>query len=74
MKRISDHNMVGTGLNGEVISGISLTVFGIMLVVFGTVNQVAAILIPADIMISAIGIAVILVGVFTNRKNPIIQS
>lgn len=66
--------MVGTGLNGEVISGISLTVFGIMLVVFGTVNQVAAILIPADIMISAIGIAVILVGVFTNRKNPIIQS
>ena len=56
--------MAGTGLNGEVISGISLTVFGIMLVLFGTVNQVAAILIPADI----------LVGVFTNRKNPIIRS
>ncbi len=34
--------MAGTGLNGEVISGISLTVFGIMLVLFGTVNQVAA--------------------------------
>lgn len=66
--------MAGTGLNGEVISGISLTVFGIMLVLFGTVNQVAAILIPADILIICIGIGVILVGVFTNRKNPIIRS
>lgn len=66
--------MVGTGLNGEVISGISLTVFGILLVLYGTINEVAAILIPGDIMIIAIGIAVILVGVFTNRKNPIIQS
>lgn len=66
--------MVGTGLNGEVISGISLTAFGIMLVLFGTVNQVAAILIPADILIISIGIGVILVGVFTNRKNPIIRS
>jgi hypothetical protein len=45
-----------------------------MLIVFGTVNQVAAILIPADILIISIGIAVILVGVFTNRKNPIIRS
>ncbi|MDW0143079.1 MAG: hypothetical protein QOK82_08185 [Nitrososphaeraceae archaeon] len=66
--------MAGTGLNGEVISGISLTVFGIMLVLFGTVNQVAAILIPADILIISIGLGVILVGVFTNRKNPIIRS
>jgi predicted signal transduction protein with EAL and GGDEF domain len=66
--------MAGTGLNGEVISGISLTVFGIMLLLFGTVNQVAAILIPADILIISIGIGVILVGVFTNRKNPIIRS
>lgn len=40
--------MVGTGLNGEVISGISLTFFGIMLWVYGTVNQVAAVLIPAE--------------------------
>jgi hypothetical protein len=44
-----------------------------MLVVYGMVNQVAAILIPADIMIIAIGIAVILVGIFTNRKNTIIH-
>jgi len=42
--------MVGTGLNGEVISGISLTFFGIMLWVYGTVNQVAAVLIPADMI------------------------
>jgi hypothetical protein len=45
-----------------------------MLVIYGMVNEVAAILIPADIMIIAIGIAVILVGVFTNRKNTVIHS
>ena len=63
--------MVGTGFNGEVISGISLTLFGFMLVIYGMVNEVAAILIPADIMIIAIGVAVIVVGVFTNRKNTV---
>jgi len=74
LKHIRDHSMVGTGLNGEVLSGISLTVFGIMLVIYGMVNEVAAILIPADIMIIAIGVAVIVVGVFTNRKNTVIHS
>ena len=74
MKLISDHSMVGTGFNGEVISGISLTLFGFMLVIYGMVNEVAAILIPADIMIIAIGVAVIVVGVFTNRKNIVIHS
>ena len=66
--------MVGAGLNGEVISGISLTFFGIMLWVYGTVNQVAAVLIPADMIIIGIGIAVIVVGIYTNRKNAIIHS
>ena len=66
--------MVGTGLNGEVISGISLTFFGIMLWFYGTVNQVAAVLIPADMIIIGIGIAVIFVGVYTNRKNAVIHS
>ena len=45
-----------------------------MLVIYGMVNEVAAILIPADIMIIAIGVAVIVVGVFTNRKNTVIHS
>jgi hypothetical protein len=66
--------MVGTGLNGEVISGISLTFFGIMLWVYCTVNQVAAVLIPADMIIIGIGIAVIVVGIYTNRKNAVIHS
>lgn len=66
--------MVGTALNGEVIAGISLTLFGIMLWVYGTVNQVAAVLIPADMIIIGIGIAVIVVGIFTNRKNAVIHS
>lgn len=65
--------MGGTGINGEVLSGISLTVFGILLVVYGMVNQIAAILIPGDILIVAIGIAVIIVGVITNRKNTLIH-
>jgi hypothetical protein len=66
--------MGGTGLNGEIISGISITVFGIMLFLYGMINEVAAILIPADIMIIAIGIALIILGVITNRKNTVIHS
>jgi hypothetical protein len=31
-------------------------------------------LIPADLMIISIGIAVILVGIWTNRKNALIRS
>jgi hypothetical protein len=65
--------MVGNGLNGEIISGISLTVFGIMMVLFGISNQVAAVFIPADILIICIGLAVIVIGVFTNRKSPLIH-
>ena len=65
--------MGGNGLNGEIISGISLTIFFIMMVLFGIVNQVAAVLIPADILIICIGLAVIVVGVLTNRKNPLIH-
>ncbi|HEY7778431.1 MAG TPA: hypothetical protein VIA09_07810 [Nitrososphaeraceae archaeon] len=61
-------------MNGEIISGISITVFGIMLFLYGMINEVAAILIPADIMIIAIGIALIILGVFTNRKNTVIHS
>jgi hypothetical protein len=31
-------------------------------------------LIPADILIISIGVAVILVGIYTNRKKPLIRS
>jgi hypothetical protein len=44
-----------------------------MMVLFGIVNKVAAVLIPADILIICIGLAVIVIGVFTNRKNPLIH-
>jgi hypothetical protein len=66
--------MVGNGLNGEIISGISLTLFGIMMVAFGMVNQVAAILIPGDILIICIGIAAMILGVYTNRKKALVRS
>ena len=66
--------MVGNGLNGEILAGISLTLFGIMLIIFGMVNKVAAILIPGDILIVCIGVALIVVGVYTNRKNALIHS
>jgi hypothetical protein len=46
--------MVANRLNGEILAGISLTIFGIMLMVFGMVNEVAAILIPGDIVIICI--------------------
>ena len=66
--------MVGNGLNGEILAGISLALFGIMLIIFGMVNKVAAILIPGDILIVCIGVALIVVGVYTNRKNALIHS
>lgn len=66
--------MVGNGLNGEIIAGISLTLFGIMMVAGGMVNKVAQILIPGDIIIICIGVAVIIVGVYTNRKNALVRT
>jgi len=66
--------MVGMGFNGEIISGISLTLFGILLIIFGTVNHVASILIPADIMIICIGISVMGVGVWTSKKNALVHT
>lgn len=66
--------MVGNGLNGEILAGVSLTLFGIMLMIYGMVNKVAAILIPGDIVIICIGVAVMIVGVYTNRKNALIHS
>ena len=65
--------MVGNGLNGEIIAGISLTLFGIMMVALGMVNKVAEILIPGDIIIISIGVAVIGVGVYTNRKKEFVR-
>ena len=67
------NTMIGNGLNGEIISGISFTLFGIMMVAFGMINKVAEILIPADIIIICIGVGVIIVGVYTNRKNALVR-
>lgn len=66
--------MVGNGFNGEILAGISLTLFGMMLIIFGMVNKVAAILIPGDIVIVCIGIGLIILGVYTNKKNALIHS
>ena len=66
--------MGSAGFNGEIISGIALVFFGVLLVIYGTVNQVAAILIPGDFIIIAIGIAAIIIGIVTNRKNAVIHS
>ena len=65
--------MIGNGLNGEIIAGISLMLFGIMMAAVGMVNKVAEILIPGDIVIICIGVGVIIVGVYTNRKNALVS-
>ena len=66
--------MGANGLNGEILAGVSLTIFGIMLIIFGMVNKIAAILIPGDIVIVCIGIALIILGVYTNKKSALIHS
>ena len=67
------YTMIGNGLNGEIIAGISLMLFGIMMAAVGMVNKVAEILIPGDIVIICIGVGVIIVGVYTNRKNALVR-
>jgi hypothetical protein len=58
-----------TSINGETIAGIALVFLSILFLYAGTVNDVWAIIIPADFLIFAIGCAFIVLGVFTSRKQ-----
>jgi hypothetical protein len=56
-------------LNGETITGIALTFLALLFIMAGMLNSVWALLFWADILILVIGIAFMVLGVWTLRKE-----
>jgi putative Ca2+/H+ antiporter (TMEM165/GDT1 family) len=56
-------------INGETITGIALSFLAILFIYAGLVNSVWARILLADYVILALGIAFILLGVLSIRKN-----
>lgn len=56
-------------INGETITGIALVFLSLLFIYAGSVNNVWAILIPADFLILAIGGAFIALGIVTIRRQ-----
>lgn len=52
-------------INGEIIAGIALMFLAILFIWASTMNPVWAIILPADYLLLAIGIGVIVLGVWT---------
>ena len=55
--------------NGEIIAGIAMVFISLLFIYAGAVNSVWAIILPADYLITAIGIALIVLGVMTLKKE-----
>jgi putative Ca2+/H+ antiporter (TMEM165/GDT1 family) len=56
-------------INGETITGVALSFLAILFIYAGLVNSVWAKILPADYFLLIMGIAFIVLGVFTMRKN-----
>lgn len=56
-------------INGETIVGITLVLMALLFIFAGTMNEVWAIILPADYLILAIGFAFIALGVVTLYRN-----
>ena len=56
-------------INGESITGIALVFLSLLFIYAGSVNNIWAILIPADFLILAIGGAFIALGIVTIRRQ-----
>lgn len=56
-------------INGETITGIALVFLALLFILAGTMNEVWAIVLPADYLILAIGFAFIALGVVTLVRN-----
>jgi putative Ca2+/H+ antiporter (TMEM165/GDT1 family) len=56
-------------INGETIVGITLVFLALLFILAGTMNEVWAIVLPADYLILAIGFAFIALGVVTLYRN-----
>ena len=56
-------------VNGETLTGIALVALALLFILAATMNEVWAIILPADYLILAIGVAFIALGVVTSYKN-----
>jgi len=56
-------------INAETIVGITLVLIALIFIFAATMNKVWAIILPADYLILALGVAFIALGVFTTRNN-----
>lgn len=56
-------------LNGETIAGTAIAFLGILFIYAAQVNAVWAVALPADYVLLAIGIALIVLGRYTAIKN-----
>ena len=56
-------------INGETITGIALIFLAILFIYASSVNQVWALILPADFLILAIGGGFVTLGVMTMKKQ-----
>jgi hypothetical protein len=56
-------------INGETITGIALVLLSLLFIYAGSVNEIWAIIMPADFLILAIGGAFIALGIVTIKRQ-----
>jgi carbon starvation protein CstA len=56
-------------INGEIITGIALIFLAILFLYASTVNEVWALIQPADFLILAIGVGFLTLGIVTLKKQ-----
>lgn len=56
-------------LNGEIVAGIAFIFISLLFIFAASVNSVWAIILPADYLIMAIGVGLVILGVMTLRKE-----
>jgi carbon starvation protein CstA len=56
-------------INSETIVGITLIIIALIFIFAASMNEVWAIILPADYLILALGVAFIALGVITIRNN-----
>ena len=60
-------------LNGETVTGIALVVLALLFILAASMNEVWAIILPADFLMLAIGFGFIALGIVTlikSRREP----
>jgi carbon starvation protein CstA len=56
-------------INGETLAGIALVILALIFIFAATMNEVWAIILPADYLIIALGLGFIAIGVMTTIRN-----